>query len=61
MKRFVIQSLLGVNYITDRKNDRVFAFGSGIEYVSEAQDHRRSYSTDDAQAICDWLNTREGL
>jgi hypothetical protein len=55
----VVETCAGiVKAIADRQEGRAHAFGTGVLYASFAGSHRDSYTREDAQNVCDWLNGR---
>lgn len=61
MKKYSIGKFGGVSHITEEttRSARIFAFGFGADYSQAPnQQHRQTYTKDDAQAVVDWLNER---
>lgn len=56
--RYTVGTRLGRNVIVDAQQSKLIAFGSGFS-LPEGQKHRHLYKVEDAQATCDWLNSRE--
>jgi hypothetical protein len=54
-KTYLVAKCIGLNSISN--GEKVWAFGEGFEYLDG--NHRAHYNTNDAQAVCDWLNQRE--
>lgn len=58
--RYTLREFAGSVAIKDNHPDAiVLLYGVGHAVGYEAQAHRRLYTRDDAQALCDWLNERD--
>lgn len=59
MKRFTIRKFCGAHAIKDNEPIMSRLYPFGYTRLVTFHEHRRLYSADDAQAVCDWLNERQ--